>query len=266
MFKTLCYSRSGWYVWADLITAIACSLSNVIDKSEKHFNAREKEYAECIKRLGGVEMVAQLFNIIVEALDADQEQDFLGELFMSLGFGNEWKGQFFTPYHVADVMAKMTLGSADEQIKQQGYISISDPACGAGVTLIAASNVIRKQREDHQNHVLFVGQDVDKMAGLMCYVQISLLGLAGYVCIASTLSNPLTGHPLFPQEKDGQQLWFTPMFGSDIWHYRRNFHMLDRLMKSKPPQAPKKNGFTFFFDFNNKEVENDGKTEITVGT
>lgn len=182
---------------------------------------------------------------------------------MSLELGNKWKGQFFTPYHVANVMAKMTLISANEQIKQQGYISVSDPACGAGVTLIAASNVIRQQREDYQQHVLFAGQDIDRMAGLMCYIQTSLLGLAGYVCIASTLSNPLIGHPFFPQEKEGQELWLTPMFGSDVWQCRRSLYMLDRLIKPKQPQAQKKSGFTFFFDFKDEEVDKIGKTKIT---
>lgn len=27
-FHKLCYSRSSWQVWADLMTAIACSISN----------------------------------------------------------------------------------------------------------------------------------------------------------------------------------------------------------------------------------------------
>ena len=46
-FKQLCYSRSSWQVWADVISAIACSLSNAVDRSPKHFEQREKEYAQC---------------------------------------------------------------------------------------------------------------------------------------------------------------------------------------------------------------------------
>ena len=65
--KKLCYSRSSWQVWADLMAAIACSLSNVGDRSPKHYESREKEYAQCIERLGSVEVPARMLAIIVEA-------------------------------------------------------------------------------------------------------------------------------------------------------------------------------------------------------
>lgn len=55
VFQELCYSRSSWQVWADLMAAMACTLANSVDKTEPRYTAREKEYAECIKRLGGVE-------------------------------------------------------------------------------------------------------------------------------------------------------------------------------------------------------------------
>lgn len=42
------------------------------------YTAREKEYAECIKRLGGVEKPAKCFAIVVEALERNPDQDFLG--------------------------------------------------------------------------------------------------------------------------------------------------------------------------------------------
>lgn len=59
VFQELCYSRSSWQVWADLMAAMACTLANAVDKSLPRHTAREKEYAECIKRLGGVEKPAK---------------------------------------------------------------------------------------------------------------------------------------------------------------------------------------------------------------
>ncbi len=44
--------------------------------------------------------LAKCFAIVVEALERNPEQDFLGELYMELELGNHWKGQFFTPYCV----------------------------------------------------------------------------------------------------------------------------------------------------------------------
>lgn len=41
------------------------------------------------------------------ALDQNQEQDFLGKMFMRLDLGNRSAGQFFTPYHVCELMAEV---------------------------------------------------------------------------------------------------------------------------------------------------------------
>ena len=46
----------------------------------------------------------------------------------------------------------------------------------------------------------------------MCYIQLSLLGCAGYVVVGDTLSNPIEGDVLFPDEKEGQEFWYTPFW------------------------------------------------------
>lgn len=170
IFHEMCYTRSAWQVWADLISATACSLANSTDpdKENERYREREKEYAQCIKRLGGVDKPAKCFAIMVEALEQNPEQDFLGELYMELNLGNHWKGQFFTPYHICDFMAQITERDIEGEIEKKGFISICDPACGAGSTLIAAANNAKKAKHNFQNHILFVGQDIDRTAGMMC--------------------------------------------------------------------------------------------------
>lgn len=227
-FNSLCYSRSSWQVWTDFITAAACSLANSIDTEGAVHDDREKEYEKCVERLGGVENAAKLFAYVVEALEENPEQDFLGNLFMKLDLSNHWKGQFFTPYCVCRTMAAITISEVENTISNKGWASINDPACGAGATLIAAANVLREHNVNYQNHALFVAQDIDRVSGLMCYIQLSLLGCAGYIVIADTLCNPTTGKSLlFPQEKDGQEFWYTPMFASDVWVNRRRFNLMD---------------------------------------
>ncbi len=229
VFRQLCTARSPWEVWADLMSMIACSISNAVDRTPEHFERREKEYMSCLERMGSNELLSQLFGIIVTALENEPEQDFLGKMYMNLELGNHWKGQFFTPYNVCKMMSEITCGDADRRIEEQGYISINDPACGAGATLIAAVNSLKNGKHNFQNHVLFVGQDIDRIVGMMCYIQLSLLGCAGYISIGNSLTNPLTGDVLFPQEREGQELWFMPMFQSEVWAMRRMFHAMDRL-------------------------------------
>lgn len=254
VFQELCYSRSSWQVWADLMAAMACTLANSVDKTEPRYTAREKEYAECIKRLGGVEKPAKCFAIVVEALERNPDQDFLGKLYMSLELGNHWKGQFFTPYNVCECMASITINDNVQTLEKQEWISVNDPACGAGATLVAAANIFHRKKINYQTRVLFTANDIDRVVAQMCYIQLSLLGCAGYICIGNTITNPLVGHVLFPQEMEGQELWITPMFQSNVWAWRRLFHSLGSLGGSADTkQTIEKEHYYMFFDFEKKE-------------
>ena len=223
-FMRLAYARSKWTVWDDFITMFACSISNAVDKSDIHWDTREKMYLSIVKKYKKDEMdiFPRLAAYVVEALDKNQEQDFLGELFMNLDLSNEHNGQFFTPYNVCDMMAKITCDV--DSMPKTGPITINDPACGAGATLIAAANELRKIYEkrglNFQNYVLAAAQDIDQNVGLMCYIQLSLLGVAGFVKIGNSLTEPIQSGD------DLSNYWFTPMYFSDIWQYRRFFDKL----------------------------------------
>ena len=226
LFNKMTYRHRAWDVWRDLIVMVACTLSNAVDKT--HFDDREKRYLKIIKRYSKEEqsMFPELMSYIVMALDENQEQDFLGNLFMRLNLGNGAIGQIFTPYHVCQLMADVAVGDITDEINDKGYISISDPCCGAGATLIAAIHSIRKQLEkvnsplNYQNHVLIVAQDIDEIVALMCYIQLSLLGVAGYVKIGNSLTKPIDNKDTF------ENYWFTPIYFSNVWVYRRLFHNL----------------------------------------
>ena len=95
------------------------------------------------------------------------------------------------------------------------------PSCGAGATLIAGIHAARKQLEktnlNYQNHLLVVAQDIDETVALMCYIQLSLLGVAGYVKVGNSLTEPMTGND------NKENYWFTPMYFSNVWVLRRIF-------------------------------------------
>ena len=257
VFREMCYSRSSWQVWTDLISMIACTLANSTDpdKAGSRYLDREREYKQCAEHLGGVDKPAQCMAAIVGALERNPEQDFLGELFMGLGLGNHWKGQFFTPYNVCRMMSDMQIGDGIQgEIEKRGYISICDPSCGAGATLIAAANTMKRKNVNYQSHALFVGQDIDRVAGMMCYIQLSLLGCAGYVCIGDTLTNPMVGHVLFPQEQSGQEIWIMPMFRVGVWGWRRMFASMEAAERDTSGGKSKESErFFMFFDFSDKE-------------
>lgn len=221
VFKQFSSRHRSWDIWRDFITMFACSLSNPTDK--EHYDEREALYLRTIKKYNKKEqeLFPELAAHTVMALEKNPEQDFLGSIFMSLNLGNEHNGQFFTPYHVCELMAEVTMEDLVQKVEKDGYISIHDPCCGAGATLIAGIHAARKRLEkeklNYQNHILVAAQDIDMIVALMCYIQISLLGVAGYVKIGNSLTEPITNMD------SRENCWFTPMYFSSIWTMRRLF-------------------------------------------
>lgn len=106
----------------------------------------------------------------------------------------------------------------EELIEKKGFASIHDCAVGSGAMLIAATNRVAEvlgDRYNWQNHVLLVGQDVSETVGLMAYIQLSLLGCAGYIKIGDSLKDPISS------DDSLDNYWFTPLYFSDVWQVRR---------------------------------------------
>lgn len=218
IFNQLTYRFLSWEVWKDFIAMFACAISNSVDKS--HYDEREALYLKTIQKYNFNErkLFPQLAAETVMALEENSEQDFLGELFMRLNLGSKAREQFFTPYDVCRCMAKMAVGNVMPIIQEHGYITISDPCCGAGATLIAGIHEVKNRLDgklNYQNHLLVIGQDIDYTAALMCYIQLSLLGTAGYIKIGNTLTEPMS------LNDTPKNYWFTPMYFSDVWSIRR---------------------------------------------
>lgn len=224
-------------VWNDFIFIVACSISNTVDKS--HFEHREEQYLSTIKKYdkSEQELFVKMYADIVMALEYEPEQDFLGSVFMELGLGNKNKAQYFTPYCISKIMSIMSIGDIISSVKEKGYYTINDSCCGGGSTLIATVNlakqILKKEKLNYQNCILVVGQDIDQTAGLMGYIQLSLLGIAGYVKIADTLTDPIKDND------NGENYWYTPMYYSDIWITRRILENIHTVLKSMPKQNNK---------------------------
>ena len=107
-------------------------------------------------------------------------------------------------------------------------ISVCDCACGGGALLIAAGHEYRKAIAhtglNAQYYISLYAQDLSQVSAMMCYVQLSLQGFAAKVKIGDSLLHPLT------EQDDGADIWYTPMWFSDIWQYRRLMQRMDKIM------------------------------------
>lgn len=92
---------------------------------------------------------------------------------------------------------------------------------------------------------------IDRVVAQMCYIQLSLLGCAGWVAVANTISNPVCGDPLMPVEKPGQEFWYTPFYFRGEWNCRRQIQIFKEMCGSwiTPIEERNPGKITFYFDF-----------------
>lgn len=220
-------------VWHDFVTMAACSIGQ-IDMSKRH--ERIEMYTSTARRYTEPELVtfAEMLHEVIQGLDDCSDQDFLGDLFMHLNLGNEYNGQFFTPYKVCAMMARIAAPDMVSEVAERGYTSVNDPACGAGALLIPYANEARRQGVNFQQNIMFVAQDIDFTAAMMCYIQLSLLGCPGYVIVGNTLTTP----PTTPLED--QHVWRTPLFFALIWRHREFIERVKELTSNPALQTKSK--------------------------
>lgn len=143
-------------------------------------------------------------SITMTALLENPKQDFLGTVYQRLGLAKSRAGQFFTPYNVGQMMARMNMPDSFVLNKSRIF-QVNDPCCGAGCLLLAGYNAMREQLEptdpDWDKYVLFVAQDIDPLVCKMCYIQMCCIGVPGVV---------VAGNSLFPDaEREPTDFWFT---------------------------------------------------------
>lgn len=146
----------------------------------------EKEYLVIAGRYqpDDVNRMTQLLGCLTGALEC-QPDDFLGQIFMELEIGSDHMGQFFTPYHLSALMARLTAGDVFSELEHKPFITLQEPA---GSMVIAFAEVLAEQGINYQDKLFASCMDIDATAAHMCYLQLSLLGIPAEVVIGNTLT------------------------------------------------------------------------------
>lgn len=239
--NTLSGKFTRYQIYCDFVIMSALTISIAIDL----LNAptRKKQLKDIFDKYTPkeLEIFGEMLDQVVAGLERNPEQDFLGELFMMCEFGNDAGGQFFTPYSVCRAMASISFGDDLEEIVQKkGFAVCGDCACGAGATLIAFANECKRKGINYQQKILFVAQDIDYLTACQCYLQMSLLGMPGYVCVDDSLVHPCTAWDdrcLLPRKPEN--CFFTPMFFNPIWTGRKlvaRFALLEKPSVNSPAE------------------------------
>lgn len=183
-FNSIAHHKHRYEVFRDFVTMSAITLHNAVRMDEK----LEAEYLQIIRRYdkSEVEKICQLFALLVSLLN-EEPSDVLGQLFMELDFGSTHIGQFFTPPEVSELIAGLTYGDGLKTLDKP-FISVSEPACGAGGMVLAMVKIMRSHGHNPHEQLFVQAQDVDRVAALMCYLQLSLWHIPAQVIVGNTLT------------------------------------------------------------------------------
>ncbi|WP_311245272.1 MULTISPECIES: N-6 DNA methylase [unclassified Microbacterium] len=203
-------------VFRDFCELSALSLRNGADLHGRHtgggWDTREARYLEIA---GGYsqeenERFAELLAHVVVTLEEGLD-DVLGNLYMSLELGNGGLGQFFTPFSISTVMAKMTVADIAKAQNRPEIITIQEPACGSGGMVLAVANELREIGVNYQQEIHVTATDVDIVAVHMTYIHCALAFIPAHIVHGNTLTTEVFS------------VWPTPahIIGGFDWKLRR---------------------------------------------
>lgn len=124
---------------------------------------------------------------MVCALEA-KFHDFLGAIFMELELGSDAMGQFFTPYHIQLLMAKMLMPDVEQTIRREGFVTVSDPASGAAGMIIAYAEILLESGYNPSEQMYGHCTDINPIVADMSFIQLSLLGIPAQLVTGNALT------------------------------------------------------------------------------
>lgn len=201
------YSVDTFKFVSDLFECGAIAVSNAVDLSQNI--KREERYMEIIKcyKPAQQKSLAEIFGKIYALLasvvyDNGRFNDNLGEIFMRCNLGNKTAGQFFTPYHISEFMARATISEAfaKEKTADDGILTVNDPCCGGGGMLIAALDVLKSYGINYARNCFMEANDIDIRCVHMTYLQLALAGVPAIVKHQNTIT------------RECWSVWYTPAY------------------------------------------------------
>lgn len=169
---------------------MAMSISNSVTAFHGPiWEEREDTYMSTMQKYDPEEQTAfaEMMAWLAETLD-DGPDDVLGDIYMKSGMGSKAAGQFFTPFHLSEVTAKLAVNM--DILADNDVIELNEPSCGGGGMIIATAKVLHEAGVNYQKRLEVVAQDLDWKGVYMCYVQLSLLGIRAICVQGDTLMQP----------------------------------------------------------------------------
>lgn len=229
-YDSICYRHDRLKVFSDFVKMCAISIYNTFAKSE----TMEQEYLRTIKSYSKEEqnLFPKMFGELVMMYEETGEiTDILGPIYMNTKSKDKHLGQVFTPAHISDLMAEISLENADtlkHNIEKNGFITMCEPTCGAGGMILSLAKVMKNRDINYQQDLLVEAIDIADTCTYMTYIQLSLYGIPAIVYCGDSLTQKMR----FKME--------TPLFFLQYWKFRKFYIQSNEKKQEKLEQNNKK--------------------------
>lgn len=176
-------------VFQDFCEMAYCALAKIASPSIEQRDKLETNYLATVGRYKkeDAEKIAHLLAITTLAL-ADGGTDFLGGVAAEMAVLDPKLGQFFTPYDVSRMMAEITLNGIEETINENGFVTIQEPALGAGSMILAARDKVAGFGFDPATTMWVEGVELNRKTYFMGFIQLTLSNIPARVYQANSLT------------------------------------------------------------------------------
>nr|DAJ33517.1 MAG TPA: type I restriction system adenine methylase [Caudoviricetes sp.] len=153
---------------------------------DKIWRTREKAYMDTIKKYNSreIELFCKMQGLLWQSFQEYGIYDYLGEIYMRSGAGSKSTGQFFTPFHISELCAKVRLKSVEKEEK----IKMLEPSAGGGGLILATAKVLYDNGINYQKYLDVVARDLDWNGVYMTYIQLSMIGIKAVVIQGDALA------------------------------------------------------------------------------
>lgn len=186
------YKLTGKYntiqIFCDWVALSALAInSEIVDKNKDYVSCQEK-YKNIASKYTGIEMTRMcvMLGELVLAME-ENISDHLGNIYMTLSCSNKQAGQFFTPYQISKMVAKMMVAKENDE-----KIILNESACGSGSMIIAVAQAMKEKGIDYKTQLIAYAQDLDWTAVYMTYIQLTLLDIQAIVTQKNALEDATT--------------------------------------------------------------------------
>lgn len=229
IFDGMAYEHPRYEIISDFFEISAIAIRNAVSYDSKR-GEYEKRYADIANRY-----TAEQRQLFAKALGRFQDEitlainggapfrDWCGELYMESGTYSANFGQFFTPYAVSRMVARVGIGIDKIKAKiaeDSNYIiTIQEPTVGAGGLVVAEIECLKNNGINYAWNCFVDCGDIDARCFFMTYLTLSLLGVPAVVRLGDAL------------KLEYRAAWFTPAY---IFGYS---HFYSRLKNGDYPRA-----------------------------